>query len=282
MHIETLRKQAKMNELTIETIRAAVANDMGAVTVVIAAFEPHIGRLAAKYATSGGRYDADRAEELAQAGRIALWERIREFNGDSVGEFVSYMDKWLRGTMAGERREDAQSGVSRQTAWRFSKCLDVTGGDPYAAEREAVRPDGCLGTERMTPETAYAARLAWMGVAYLDAPEGSEHGATLGDRIADTYGVPDDLLEASDIDAARRRAVRTAVHATLDRMGRQAAFALRATYGIAPVPHMESDAEIGAALGIDPKRIRRIRSMGKDRFRELYLAGAADAVAVAA
>lgn len=272
-----------MIDITVEQIRAAADNDLEAVTAVLAQFEPHIGRLANKYATSGGRYDADRAEELAQSGRIALWERIGDFNGDTVGEFVSYMDKWIRGTMAGERRDDSQNGgVSRQTVWRFSKCLDVTGGDPYAAEREAVRPDGCLGGERMTPETAYAARLAWQGVVSLDAPGASGNEGTLGDTIASTYGVPDDLLEAADINAERRRVQRNAVHATLERMGRQAAFTLRATYGIDPVPHMESDAEIGAALEIDPKRIRRIRSMGKDRFRELYLAGAAGAEQVTA
>jgi DNA-directed RNA polymerase sigma subunit (sigma70/sigma32) len=116
--------------------------------------------------------------------------------------------------------------------------------------------------------------MAWQGVTHLDAPAPSGDGATLADMLADTLGMPAELIEASDMNQERRRAIRDAVHATLARMGRQQAFTLRATYGISPVPHMERDAEIAEALGVAESRITVIRCKGKERFRELYLAGA--------
>lgn len=274
-----------MIDVTVEQIRAAAASDLSAITEVLAALEPRIAQHANKRATNGGIRNHDLAEELQQEGRIAVWQCMERFKGDSVAQFFSYVDRTLSGVMDDVRRAETRQGVSEDTAYRFEQCLTACAGDPYDAEREAVRPDGVLGTQRMTPETAYAARLSWQGVARLDAPikaTGGQTGApsheaqTLADRLAweGHLSVSSDLAEADDVARARRKAIREAVHATLARMGTQQAFVLRATYGIDPVPPMDSDREIADALAIPETRVTVVRWKGKERFRTLYLRGA--------
>lgn len=272
-----------MIDLSVEQIRAAADKDLEAVTAVLAALEPRIGQLANKYATNGGNRNHDLADELEQEGRIAVWQCIERFEGDSVAQFFTYVDRSLKGVMDDKRRIETRQGVSEDTARRFERCLTVCAGDPYEAEREAVRADGALGRERMTPDMAYAARLAWQGVDYLDAPVPGSNGGgdggqdvTLKDRIADRFvGLPEDLAEPADIERGHRKAVKFAVHNTLALMGKQQAFVLRATFGIDPVPPMDSDREIAESLAIEEKRVTVIRFKGKERFRSLYLAGAA-------
>ncbi|MEW2302598.1 sigma factor [Streptomyces sp. NPDC006655] len=277
-----------MIDLTVEQIRAAAANDLQAVTEVLAALEPRIGQLANKYAANGGVRNHDLAEDLEQEGRVAVWQCIARFEGDSVAQFFTYIDRTLRGVMDDKRRCETRPGVSEDTARRFERCLTVCAGDPYEAEREAQRVDGCLGRERLSREMAYAARLSWQGLRYLDAPipagpnmlgDPSEQTRTLVEVVADKYvGIPDDLADSADIERGHRKAIKEAVHATLNRMGRQQAFVLKATYGIDPVPPMDTDREIGEALGLGEKvSVRSIRARGHARFRELYLAGAAGA-----
>lgn len=270
-----------MIDLTVEQISAAASSDLGAITDVLTALEPRIGQLANKYASSGGNRNADLAEELEQEGRIAAWQCIERFQGETVAQFFSYVDRSLKGVMDDQRRTETRRGVSEDTAARFERCLSVCAGDPYAAQSEAVRPDGVLGRERMSVEMAYAARLSWQGMEYLDTPlakhnghgPGSEH-MTLADYVAATQE-PEYGYSESD----RSKAIRHQVRDTLTNMGRQQAFVLRATYGIEPVGQMERDAQIAEALGVAETRITVIRSKGKDRFRELYLAGATPEVA---
>jgi hypothetical protein len=198
-----------------------------------------------------------------------------------VAQFFAYVDRTLRGVMDDKRCEETRRGVSEDTAARFERCLSVCAGDPYAAQAEAVRRDGVLGNQRMSREMAYAARLSWQGVEYLDAPapgingggDGGQH-VTLGDRIAERAA--DHEPEYGDSEGDRRSAVKRQVRTTLDKMGRQQAFVLRASYGIEPVGLLDGDSAIAGELGIAEDRISVLRSKGKSRFRELYLAGAGE------
>jgi DNA-directed RNA polymerase sigma subunit (sigma70/sigma32) len=129
----------------------------------------------------------------------------------------------------------------------------------------------------MTPETAYAARLSYQGVSYLDAPVNNSSAAgegymTVGDMLADTVGVPAELLEPSDFERARREETRTKVHAVLDRMGKQQQTVLKALTGIDPVGYYgnENDDELAADYGIPRHRVMVIRSLGKTRFAALW------------
>jgi FixJ family two-component response regulator len=124
---------------------------------------------------------------------------------------------------------------------------------------------------------AYAARLAWQGVSYLDGPAGEMDGTmTLADQLANEgyLAVDADLADTSDVERGRRAAIKAQVHATLARMGRQQRYVLSADHGIDPVAPLESDREIAEALEIEEKRVTSIRWRGHARFRELYLAGA--------
>lgn len=276
-----------MIELSLETIRAAADNDLSAIAKVLSELEPRICQISQKYALRNGRRDDSLYEDLQQEGRIRAWRCLETFKGSSVGEFFAYVDRYVSGDLDAARRAETRQGVSPVTARRFEVCLTECNGDPYAAEKEAQRTDGALSGQRLSPEMAYAARVAWQGTISLDAPVGeSEPGgewmASLLDLVSQTVGVPVDLLEASDTAKMRREAIRLHVHATLARMGRQQAFVLRATYGVAPVGPLD-EAGIAEALSVNLSRVRVMRSKGKDRFRELYLAGASvDTYAAAA
>ncbi|MGW1859339.1 sigma-70 family RNA polymerase sigma factor [Streptomyces collinus] len=270
-----------MIAITIEQIRSAAdktaADHLTAFAAVMDAFGQRIGQLANKYSTNGTR-NHDLAEELEQEGRIAVWQCIERFQGESVAQFFTYVDRTLKGVMDDKRRTETRQGVSEDTARRFEQCLTVCAGDPYEAEREATRPDGCLGKWRLSADMAYAARLAWLGSAYLDAPSKGEHGddmPTLADRLSrDGFlSVSVDLADPSDVERGRRAAIKAAVHATLARMGRQQRYVLSADYGIDPVAPLDNDREIAEALEVAETRITVIRWKGKERFRELYLKG---------
>ena len=261
-----------MIDLTEQQISDAKAHDLDAVTAVVQATEERVKQIARRTATTGGWTDQDLSEEYAQIGRIAVWEGLARFAGTTVAEFFAFMDTTVKGALSDARKVETRPGVSRAVAAQFERALTMTNGDPYKAEK--LSTTDALGARRMTPETAYAARLSWQGVEYLDAPAG-DAGDTLGDRVAAELSMPADLVQPSDLEAARRRETAGRVHAVLDRMGAQQRHVLKATFGIAPVLYCgtENDDEIAEALGTNQAQVRTVRSQAKTRFRERYLAG---------
>lgn len=266
-----------MLDLTDAQIAAAKSNDIDAVTAVIKATEDRVTWLAREHATSGGRTDADLAEDLAQVGRIAVWQAIERFEGASVAQFAAYVDSTVRNTMANARKEQTRAGVSRQTAATFETALTMAGGDPYEAER-LVTTDVFPADRRMAKDRAYAARLAWQGVEYLDAPIGGEgdETITLGETLASRIGLPDDLIEDADIESLRKREIRDRVREIVARMGEQRRYVLSGTYGLpfAPYYGTENDAEMAADLGIPKKQVQVVRSLAGSAFRKTWLKGA--------
>jgi RNA polymerase sigma factor (sigma-70 family) len=265
-----------MIDLTPEQIAAAKANDLDAVTAVVQATEERVQQLARQYATTAGRVNADLAEELAQIGRIAVWESLSRFNGHAVAQFFTFIDTTLKGVMSDARKVETRPGVSRSVAADFETALTMAGGDPYDAERVAASP--AMGKRKMSPEMAYAARLSWQGVEYLDAPmngEGDET-ITLGETLADRVGLPDDLIEDADIESLRKREIRDRVRGIVGRMGAQRRYVLSGTYGLpfAPFYGEGHDAEMAEDLGVPRDRIKTVRSLAKTAFRKTWLAGA--------
>lgn len=266
-----------MINLTEQQIADAKNNDLTAVTAVIEATEERVMQLARKYANGTGRVDPELVDDLAQVGRIAIWEAVSRFKGVSVAEFFTYIDRTLRGAMSDARKTETRQGVTRQAAADFERALSLAGGDPYEAEFLATTAEA-MGARRMSPELAYAARLAYQGVDYLDTPvagtEGDNPGdfKTLADTLVSKLGVPEDLLEEGDFVSARQARTRRRVHGTLDRMGEQQATVLKALTGIDPVGYYgtDHDDELAAFMGIARPRISVIRSKGKDRFAKLY------------
>jgi RNA polymerase sigma factor (sigma-70 family) len=265
-----------MINLTAQQIADAKNKDLDAITAVIKETEERVGQLARHYATTSGRTDYTLMEDLAQTGRIAVWEALDRFKGTEVAQFFTFVDKTLKGVMSDERKEEQRPGVSRAVAADFEKALRIADGDPYVAEF-LVTTTEVMGKRRMSADMAYAARLSWMGIDYLDAPlggDGTPHEATLADTIADTAGVPEDLLEPSDYVSEARKKTTDKVNYILKKMGDQHRFILSALTGIAPVGYYgtENDAELAVEMGVAPHRITSIRSRAKDRFAELWIA----------
>jgi RNA polymerase sigma factor (sigma-70 family) len=267
------RRRDAVIALTEQQIADAKNNDLTAVTAVVEATEERVQQLARRYATGSGRTDLDLQEDLAQNGRVAVWEALGRFNGQTVAEFFVFIDRTVQGVMSDARKVETRPGVTRSIASEFERALSIAGGDPFEAEK--VAQSDVMGKKKLSPEMAYAARLSWQGVEYLDAPASSGDGeayASLLDKVADRVGVSSDLVEPSDYAKVRRDETRDNVHTILDRMGRQQNDVLKATFGIDPVGlyGTENDDEIAADFGIERHRVRVIRSLGKTRFAKLW------------
>ncbi|MFF7990315.1 sigma factor [Kitasatospora xanthocidica] len=269
-----------MIDLTEQQIRDAQANDLDAVTAVVKATEERVVQLSRRYASTGGRVDPELVDDLAQVGRIAVWEAIGRFRGETVAEFFGFVDATLRGALSDERKSETRQGVTRAAAADFERALSMAGGDPYEAEFLAATTEA-MGARRMSEDAAYAARLSYQGVRHLDAPlSATGHvfpgdtgdARTIGEWLSDRMAVPEDLLEPGDFERDRREQTRGRVHATLGRMGDQQAHVLRALTGIDPVGYYgaENDDELARDMGVPRHRISVIRSKGKDRFRTLW------------
>lgn len=274
-----------MIDLTPEQIAAAKGGDLTATTAVIRATEERVLQLARRHATTGGYTDNDLAEDLAQIGRIAVWECLERFEAPyDVAMFFVFMDSTVSGTLSNARRSTQRQGVTQQAAKDFETALRLSGGEPYEAEKFAAT-DG-MGARKMSPEMAYAARMSWQGLDYLDAPYqpgngsgeragGNDRDVSLGEHLSSTYGVPDDLIEPEDIDAARRAATKERVHGTLAKMGQGQRDILKGTFGISPAPFFGTDNEDELAdyARCARSQVRANRKKAKDRFRDLYPMG---------
>ncbi|MFD7591738.1 sigma-70 family RNA polymerase sigma factor [Kitasatospora sp. NPDC059812] len=263
-----------MISLTPAQIQDAKNNKLEAVAAVIDATEERVLQLASKYATISYEPNPQLAEDMAQEARTAVWLALRRFEGESVAEFFTYIDTTIKGVLSDHRRAETRTGASGQAAKDFEAALREAGGDPYAAER--VCTSGLPNGRKLSPDQANAARLAWMGVDYLDAPIAGTEGETLADRLADKLDVPADLVEPRDLDDARRKFMRQRVHTVLGMMGARQRRVLKATYGIAPVPFYgtENDKQLAADIYMEPSQIRQTRAKAKAAFGDMYVIGA--------
>ncbi|WP_405793364.1 RNA polymerase sigma factor [Streptomyces sp. NBC_01506] len=266
-----------MTHLTHSQISAARENDLDAVSAVISETEALIKAKARHYAGSAEVNGNALAEDLAQAGRIAVWQSLAKFDGDSPGEFMKYIDRALHTAMSEARRAETRPGVTPYAAGDFEKALTLAGGDPYDAERIAITDD--MGERQMSPDHAYAARLSWLGLEYLDRPVQSEGGKviTLAAKLEREIGMPAELITAADIASHRRTVIRDQVHRTLGLLSERQRHVVKAVFGISPVPKYRpviDDAELEADTGLSHDQVRQARKKGKERFSELYRAGA--------
>ncbi|QAX95025.1 hypothetical protein SEA_SEBASTISAURUS_37 [Streptomyces phage Sebastisaurus] len=265
-----------MIDLTAQQIAAAQNNDLAAVTAVIEATEERVTQLARRYATTGGRLDADLMDDLAQVGRVAVWEGLSRFTGSSVAEFFTFMDRTVSGKLSDERKTVTRQGVSRSIAAEFEKALSMAAGDPYEAERLCTLTE-VMGTKRMTPETAYAARISWQGAEYLDAPVGDDENATVADKLTDNYAIA--RAEANDELSTRQREIKRRVHETLDLLPSAQEAILSAEYGIGDFPCIGADDHRGLAEVADVAyaTVESVRDEAHKNFKTLYLGGSPEA-----
>ncbi|MGW8327331.1 sigma-70 family RNA polymerase sigma factor [Streptomyces sp. NPDC055897] len=267
-----------MTHITAAEISAAKNNDLNAVTRVIEETESLVVGRARSYATRSDGTDWGMVDDLAQAGRMAVWSSMAKFEGESPAQFMAYIDRALHSAMGDMRRETKQPGVSSSTAKDFELALSLAGGDPYEAARIGCTEE--MGPRKMTRDRANSALVAWLGTLSLDHVVGvdeSGEAVSLADVVAEQVSVPVDLLDACDYESARSLAIRSQVHRTLGALGVRQCHVLKADHGIAPVRDYgmnSTDAELAEDMGATSKQVREARSKGRKRFRELYQAGA--------
>lgn len=267
-----------LTQLTHAQIADAKNNDLEAVASVIRETENLVQGRARRFATTGSHTDTDLVEDMAQVGRIAVWQAIGEFAGSDPAQFIAHVDQSITRAMADARRETTRPGISIYTAKRFEKAICLAAGDPYEAERIAA--SDAMGDEPLSPELASAARLSWLGMDSLDRPFNMSitgPNITLGDVIAQECGMPADLVESADIASHRRRVIREQVHRTLGLLSERQRHVVKATHGISPVPQYRpgvDDDELADELDVTPYQVQQARTKGQKRFSELYRAGA--------
>ncbi|WBP87019.1 RNA polymerase sigma factor [Kitasatospora cathayae] len=276
-----------MINLSEQQIADAKASDLEATAAVIRETEDRVLQLAKRAATVGGRVNHDLMDECAQEGRIAVWECIERFEGTTVAQFFTFVDRTVQGRLTDVRKVETRQGVSRSAANDFERCLPMAGGDPYEAEKLACAPDSPLGKRRMTPDMALACRMAWQGVEHIDRPAFGAEEDTPGERayrIEATYGVPGEDMTPADVENERKNGIRTAVRGTLAKMPGGQARVLRADYGIGDSAYYGdvvggADAEMAHDFGVTMNAIKVARSKGKKTFAGLYVAGEFGALA---
>ncbi|MFE4516343.1 sigma-70 family RNA polymerase sigma factor [Kitasatospora sp. NPDC056783] len=268
-----------MTHLTIDQLYAAKSNDMEAISAVIAETDALVMARARNFATRSGRLDQDLADDLAQSGRMVVWESLKTFGGDSPEQFMTYLTRAMESAMRDQYREIVRPGVTARAAKDFDIALSLAAGDPYDAVRIATTEE--MGPRRMSPEGATAALLAWLGMDSLDRPLVGEHGdmsgVTLGDVVASIAAVPADLVEPADYETTRRTVIRDQVHRALGLLSERQRFVLKGDHGVSPVRDYSAcggDTEMAEDLGITAKSVHEARAKAKKRFRELYTAGA--------
>ncbi|MEU7191681.1 sigma-70 family RNA polymerase sigma factor [Streptomyces sp. NPDC045369] len=266
-----------MTHLTHDQISAAKDNHLEAVSLVIRETEKLVNSRARHYAGSAMENGNTLAEDLAQTGRIAVWKCISKFDGDTPAAFMAYIDRHVSAAMLETLRAETRPGVTARAAKDFEAALALAAGDPYEAERIAASPE--MGDRKMSPEHAYAARLSWLGLDYLDRPVSDEDGQplTLAEKVERETGTPAELITAADIASHRRTVIRDQVHRTLGALSERQRHVLKAGFGIAPValyqPGVDDD-DLAADMGATRYQVQQARTKGAKRFSELYRAGA--------
>lgn len=266
-----------MTHLTHDQISAAKDNDLEAVSSVIRETENLVNSRARHYAGSAMDNGNALAEDLAQAGRIAVWQCISKFDGDTPQAFMAYIDRHVSTAMLDALRAETRPGVTARAAKDFEAALVLAAGDPYEAERVATSP--AMGDRKMSPEHAYAARLSWLGLDYLDRQVYYEDGEplTLAVKVERETGTPAELITAADIASHRRTVIRDQVHKTLGALSERQRHVLKAGFGISPVALYQpgtDDDELAADMGATRYQVQQARTKGAKRFSELYRAGA--------
>lgn len=279
--------------LTMDQVRAAQANDLAATTTVIEATESRVKRLAEKAArrmSNGGDTYMNMREEFEQVGRIAVWESVPRFKGDSVDAFMGFIYGTVEAALLDAVRDERHGGVGADAdaVKVFASMLEMSDGDVYLAEKlsQTVPPKG----RRLSADRANAARMAWQGSQSMDAPVtpegfartgGTRRGVTKGtaslaDHLSSTYGVPDDLVTADDRTREESRVKHAVVTGILDVMGQNQRDVIRHSFGIGGATfygHGDSGDDVGLAAELFSTvvRVRDARSKGLKTFAKRYV-----------
>jgi hypothetical protein len=279
--------------LTMDTIRAAQSNDLAATTAVIEATESRVLILAEKAArriTQTPDRVAEYRDEFAQTARIAVWESLSRFTGDTVDAFYGFIYGTAEAKLLDAVRESRNSatGADADALKIFAQMLTLADGDVFLAEKmsQTVPPKG----RRLGPDRANAARMAWQGSVSLGATATKIDDAGKFDyeaeyshetNLASSLGIPEDLLTPADVTAESDRVKHALVRSILDVMGAGQRDVIRHSFGIGGAEDFgygredNRDAELAAFLGTTVSNLRPQRSKGLKAFAKRYVKAAA-------
>lgn len=278
------------NTLTLGQIRDAQNNGLSGTSAVLEAMNGRLDKLADAAArrmfTNGYRFEEHR-EDFRQDAALAMFEALPRFSGDTVDGFFGFMWATVEGVLLDKVRSMRNQGADADAIKVFASMLEKADGDVFLAEKfaQTVPPKG----RRLSADRAEAARLAWQGTASLDLPAignadqlhysvsgGGSNTGTVGEALADSMGLPEDLLTADDITSEERRQKHAVVNAILDSMSANQAAALRHSYGIGGVECFGTgDAGdlpgLAAKLGLEVIQARDARVKGHKSFAKRYI-----------
>lgn len=267
--------------LTMAEVQSAQQGDATATEAVLRAMDGRIQSIAVSEARRCLGDAQTLAEEFAQSARIAVWEALPRFSGESVDEFFAFMHSTALAVVRDSAGEERNPGADRDALKIFKYWVQRCDGDPFLAEKmcQTVPPQG---GRRLGRDRAHAARLAWQPTLEIDAPHKAadrEHDATstIAEVLSSSWGVPEELITAGDLSAEDTRQRVAAVRAILDVMGQQTANVLRGSFGIAPMSLFNfargdnGDAELAEALGMTEKQVKTGRSKGYKSFAERWV-----------
>lgn len=270
------------DSLTLDTIRAAQGNDLNATTDVIKATETRIMALANRAASrmrSGSKRAVDHVDEFAQIGRVAVWESLGRFEGDSVDSFYGFVWTTVERRLMDAVRDERTPGADADALKVFANMLELADSDAHLAEKlcQTVPPKG----RRLSADRANAARLAYQGTDSLDAfapnDADTDDEGTIADTLASALGIPEDLLRPADYTAEDSRRKHAIVNAILDVMGQGQRDVIRHSFGIGGAEDFgygredNRDAELAAFLGTAVANLRPARTKGLKSFAKRYV-----------
>ncbi|KAF4408625.1 sigma-70 family RNA polymerase sigma factor [Streptomyces lycii] len=252
-------------DISIGTVNDAVAGKAYAVAKIIEHVQPFAEAAGRSYAHGHTQL----AEDLAQDAIVQVLADLPKFRGATVGTLVRWLKKTIAGAVSNSVAADRYPGVSVATAKRFAHALRQCEGDAAAAELLAQDSEAMQAVGSLSPENAYAARLATGGYARLDAPT-TEDGGTLLDVIADSAGVPADYVTSEDRAAYRRKQTTQRVHSVLNTLNPSQAAVLRADFGIGCGVYTD-DASIAEDLAARTKsQVKGWRRQGREMFAKRW------------
>lgn len=265
--------------LTLETVRAAQANDLAAVGEVLAALEPRVKSLADQHARRVGYNVAEYREEFEQEARVKGWEALARFGeAESIAEFFGFVYTVMDGALRDSVMAERNPGIDAKALRIFAHWVRECDGDVYEAEKRAQgpAPEG-VTMKRLSADRAYAARLAYTGTLSLDAPAHDQDGATLADLVPAEEWVPEDLMDGRDREVIARHERAERVHHVLDKMGESQSTVLRGTFGIAPMQKFSSargenaDDLLAAEMGVPKAHVQTYRNKGYHAFAKRWV-----------
>ncbi|WP_185843868.1 sigma-70 family RNA polymerase sigma factor [Streptomyces sp. WAC 05379] len=199
-----------------------------------------MARRAARRVATGGAHLED---ELLQVARIAAWEALGRYDDTHGARLETFLWATVEARLQGAVLDEVTSGTADHHAVStYGRMLARADGDASKAERLCqTEPEP---GHRLSAERAHAARLAWSGMARLDAPvaHGEPGGATLGERLAEPVNDPQEATEGPSLAVVVLRAVL----GTLSPLRRDV---ITMRYGLDGHPADMSVAEIARALG---------------------------------